>query len=424
MTKHILIAALGDHPTVVPAMVKALRDFENIHIDELHLLYSRDPALAIEQQEVILIQQYLQDVCVVHPEPLDFPDPNTAALSFSFLHRLSQIMTQYQNLETHRLYLSVAGGRKNTAVLLALTTQFFPTVQGLYHLIDKLEAKRYPTFPTAEDILNGSMTAEEIAKAMNPPSENMKLVNLPYLGPFADAQVLWSFLSDGSPSTPSAAITLTPQAEYFFRNVFDPDENENILVEADSDSAREYILLVPLGKTPMIATQTYTLLQQQEGVTISAVAILYPRQNPVIDNAANLLKKQFENKGIPFHQFPIANLKDIDSYLNAETYLTELLQTINMLRQQYPQHKIALSLSGGRKGMSALALFAAQRASIDHVYHTLIADPNLERKIENETTYASLQKLATDEERAQRLFLDAYPHEAFTLFPIPIIPFA
>jgi hypothetical protein len=114
----------------------------------------------------------------------------------------------------------------------------------------------------------------------------------------------------------------------------------------------------------------------------------------------------------------------VDSKEGCETYLGTLLSTIDRLRSDYPDRDIALSLSGGRKGMSALTLFAAQQVGIERLYHTLITDIALEEHIEEETSIDALDCLPTNEAQSQRLFLEAYDREKFELFKIPIIPFA
>ena len=131
----------------------------------------------------------------------------------------------------------------------------------------------------------------------------------------------------------------------------------------------------------MIATQTYTLLQESEEEgkpNIPTVAVLYPEYHDVIENGVDLLEEQFEERGVEFKRFPIEEVEDIDSLENCNLYLKTLLEAIENLRSLYPERSIALSLSGGRKGMSALTLFAAQRAGIEQVYHSLITDIELE----------------------------------------------
>ena len=192
-------------------------------------------------------------------------------------------------------------------------------------------------------------------------------------------------------------------------------------------NTRDHVLLVPLGNSPMIATQTYTLLQESDAEGrphIPTVAVLYPERSATIGNNVGLLRKQFEHRGVEFLHYPIKDLADVDSTAASRTYLNAILETIQKLRIKYPDRQIALSLSGGRKGMAALTLFAAQQAGIERVYHTLITDNRLERKISTETTYNELVKLPTEQAKASRLFLDDYGRENFALFTIPIIPFA
>ena len=71
--------------------------------------------------------------------------------------------------------------------------------------------------------------------------------------------------------------------------------------------------------------------------------------------------------------------------------------------------------------MAALTYFAAQQAKIDAVYHTLITDADLEKKIDEETTVTALEKLKR-EQQVKRLFLESYDQSKFDLFRVPVIP--
>ncbi|MBV9391021.1 MAG: TIR domain-containing protein, partial [Verrucomicrobia bacterium] len=51
------------------------------------------------------------------------------------------------------------------------------------------------------------------------------------------------------------------------------------------------ILIVPLGKFPMVATQLYTLLREQEHHTIHEVVLIYPKRSTAITNSADIVKK-------------------------------------------------------------------------------------------------------------------------------------
>ena len=179
------------------------------------------------------------------------------------------------------------------------------------------------------------------------------------------------------------------------------------------------ILIAPLGKSPMVVTQTFTLLSKREGVNIKKVVVVHPK-NAEIRNGVNLLKEAFKKKkkGIDFKPVEIQDIQDIASDDDCKTYLEKLVSVIEKETEQ--NTSIYLSLSGGRKGMTALTLFAAQQANIDAVYHTLITNIDLEKKIEEETTLTALQSLSRSK-KIQHLFLDAYDESKFELFRVPVI---
>ncbi len=533
MPQNILIAALGDHPAVVTGMVKALRAFEGIEIDTLHVLHPQDTGKDIAQLGYPLIEDHLRGQCAVYTEPLPFSDANTVETSMAFLQTLTCLLSRYLDQERYHVHLSLAGGRKNMSALMALTPQFFPTVRGVYHLLDRREGQPDAAFPSIEETVLMDEAAQH--KTLDPPLEQLSLTPIPFLRACAETEKLWQFIN--APER-RETLLLSSEAESFYRAIIDaqPDDpnldvwlsrtaveqyaklgNEDAerfrrcflemrkplvlkkglhhreqdlciykrthrqrpffyttpndieafpgkpvervivcglsveyalgrtgpyepdipwqveharrepcrrLVDLD---ARERTLLVPLGKSPMIATQTYTLLQESEEEgrpRISTVGVVYPEQSPPIGNGARMLKRQFEQRQVEFLQYPVRGFKDVDSVEACNAYLGALLAAIGDLRGKYPDRDLALSLSGGRKGMSALTLLAAQRAGIERLYHTLITDLALERQIDREASLSALKKLPTDEARAKHLFLTEYGLERLQLFTIPVIPFA
>jgi len=103
-------------------------------------------------------------------------------------------------------------------------------------------------------------------------------------------------------------------------------------------------------------------------------------------------------------------------------FLTCMIQAVDKLKGEDSESDIRMLISGGRKGMSALSFLAAQRSLITKVYHTLIADPQLEKQIQNECTIDRLSVLGI-QEKAERMFLERYPKERFELLDIPVITF-
>lgn len=182
------------------------------------------------------------------------------------------------------------------------------------------------------------------------------------------------------------------------------------------------VLIVPLGKTPMVVTQTFVLLSVVEGADIEKIIVIHPK-NAEIRNGVRLLKTAFRTRGLDrtITSIQIDDIQDVVSNDDCEVYLKRIVSVITEARADNPDKNIHLSLSGGRKGMAALTLFAAQQAKIDAVYHTLITDVDLEEKIEKETTVIELQKL-TRSQQTQCLFLDDYDQSKFELVRVPVIP--
>lgn len=536
-TMNILIAVLGDHPAVITAAVNALDALAGIPVHRLHVIHPQDSGKYIGREGYRLVKNHLRDRCDVLSTPLPFADANSTVTSIQFLRILTNLLEQYRDEQAYRVYLLVSGGRKNMAALMAVATQFFGSVCGLYHLLDLKEESRNPLFPSIEQ-MELEMTEAEVVATLSPPLERLNLISIPFPGAVATSKELWQALKSFESESEIEALHLSMEAERFFRQVFLPSNSgatldvwlseqayrqylswiekgsihvrefltcfeqmrdpfavkervhgtfdrfhffkrrrtrerpffftepnpinlyperpvervtvcalaveqgngqydptaDQILADLDdkpfvrlSDlNRRDLTLLVPLGTSPMVATQTYTLLNRSEvegKPRIPVVALIYPERNPVISNAARLLHRQFNHRGAKVEDFPIRDLRDLDSTEACNTYLSALVETIVNLRTSYPDRQVALSLSGGRKGMSALAYFAAQYTGVNRVFHTLISDANLERRIEMEMTVQALNKLPSDDARAHRLFLDEYGLSNFELFAIPVIPF-
>ena len=173
----------------------------------------------------------------------------------------------------------------------------------------------------------------------------------------------------------------------------------------------------------MVATQLYTLLSERENRDIQEVILLYPGGADSVITAVRIAKDAFEFEGIKCTKKPIQELADIASTKDCETYQKALEQIIVDARQQHPDCHIDLALSGGRKGMAAMALFAAQRTQLREVYHTLIADEALDSRVEDNTQGKAFDE-KTQEQINDHLFLHAYAaqKEAFRLFKVPMGP--
>ena len=205
----------------------------------------------------------------------------------------------------------------------------------------------------------------------------------------------------------------------------EPSSSVTTLPSVRSRSSTESVLIVPLGESPMVATQLYTLLTHK-GRTIREVILVYPERAREVRNGAELVKKALSSEGgIVCSHVRVPGLKDINSSEACEKYEKKLEETIDKIRQEHPECQIELALSGGRKAMAALTMFVALRKGIRYLYHTLINDDELSRTVERETTVQALDELTVDKKvRNDRLFLRAYEkqREKFVLFKVPVLP--
>jgi CRISPR-associated Csx14 family protein len=187
------------------------------------------------------------------------------------------------------------------------------------------------------------------------------------------------------------------------------------------------ILIVPLGTRPMVATQLYTLLKRKENRAIHKVFLVYPDAQE-IQNAANIIKDALARspQNTPCCCVPIQDLEDILSSKDCKRYQEALEGVIDDVQKEYPGYEIDLALSGGRKGMTAMTIFAARRKGLDHLYHTLITDEKLYEDIYDKVTVEMLDGLDDEKKRDDLLFLRAYKQDEgelyrnFTLFRVPV----
>lgn len=218
--------------------------------------------------------------------------------------------------------------------------------------------------------------------------------------------------------------------------VYEPDIEKLLalplkpLVPVQELFSKEVVLIVPLGISPMIATQLYALLSNG-GNTIREVALVYPEKSREVRDSVEIVQEAFEYERViaNIKATPISSLEDIVNEIDCATYQNELEETIANVTSRHPDCEIVLTLSGGRKSMAALAMFAAQRKEIHYVYHTLINGTELNRRIDKETTIKALNG-ENKRVRNDRLFLRAYAksneelHQKFSLFKVPVLPIA
>jgi len=555
--KNVLIASLGDSPAVISAMYDRLQ--EKLSIDQVVILCPEDDKDVDEDVKCAygLVKRALSGLIAEDRliyEPLPFRDADSWRNGCIFLKRLYTLLRRHQE-KGDTVYLSLAGGRKSMAALMAWVVPFFPCIKNLYHIIDKEEQIHGPQYflPVRTLARIARQSEKRFNRLMHPPCEQVMLVDIPFekgkqirrdihrkltsgsmdelikgeyeeeqaqiVGQIAvqdgkdpldvcvteEAKQQFNLLRMQNPAmarlVKNGLLTLSeikvllddlqrPDAELdtfpakldgsrnakrllrYFKGlevpvhpVFytDPHEiakypdqeiDEVVICSLEQEKGGTYrslqevkaargsfaasdlfappgpadsVLIVPLGTSPMVATQLYTLLEKQELRTIRALVLIYPEQSQLIANGVKIIERLLPD-GVHCEKAVVKGYEDIDSSEACRDFQQVLEQQIKRARDEYPLCKVDIALSGGRKGMTAMTLFAAQRQQIRFVYHTLVRDKVLSEEIEEETSIGMLNDL-TPQQRKARLFLDdyklpdeEYPYSLFTLFRVPVFP--
>jgi len=197
-----------------------------------------------------------------------------------------------------------------------------------------------------------------------------------------------------------------PSSTLLERTADDPRQWHSIQEILAEEDVKDSILVVQLGISPMVATQIYTLLTKQKR-TIHKVVLVYPGQANQVLEGLEFLENAFNYEGIDYLPVPVPSLEDIASADDCKTYQAKLEDTISEMQTNYSNWEINLALSGGRKGMAALAIFAAQRTGLPYVYHSLITNKETDQLVESQTTLEALGRL-TGTEYCDLFFLRAY----------------
>ena len=178
----------------------------------------------------------------------------------------------------------------------------------------------------------------------------------------------------------------------------------------------KHIMIATLGGQPQVVTLTLDLLLRRNYL-ISEVYVVHPRiSDPRIEHAVRCLKSEFsEHRYIidgrtvncrlflrPLRQGDI-ELEDISDEASANGALDTIYHLVLELKQQ--QRVVHLSLTGGRRLMSLLAISAAQMnfTHLDHIWH--IYSPQAFRLRSNEGA-----------------IMHATPRDGVRLIEMPFVP--
>lgn len=178
--KKVLLATLGEAPAVVTEAIDRLQ-VEGIDIEHVVLLTTKD-TYAQDASDLLcehLPEYYGGAVNITDVRKLDkFYDVDTDESALEFMEQACSALRDYRKMGWE-VYACIAGGRKAMSALLALAVQFYGA-QRLFHVLVE-----DPVLEEEGHILKlKNKSREEQNRVLHPPVEQIKLVNLPFIGLF------------------------------------------------------------------------------------------------------------------------------------------------------------------------------------------------------------------------------------------------
>jgi len=178
--KKVLLATLGESPAVVTEAIDRLRA-DGVDIDSVVLLTTKD---TYAQDAVSLLSEHLPahysgKVALYDVRILDrFYDVDSDEAAVEFMEQACSALRDYRK-KGWEVYACIAGGRKAMSALLALAVQFYGARRLFHVLVED------PVLEEEGHILKlKNKSREEQSRALHPPVEQIKLVNLPFIGLF------------------------------------------------------------------------------------------------------------------------------------------------------------------------------------------------------------------------------------------------
>jgi CRISPR-associated protein Csx14 len=178
--KKVLIATLGEAPAVVTEAIDRLQA-DGVSIDFVVILTTKDTyarsALNLLSEHVPAY--YGGKVTLLDARILEAfydVDSNTAALEF--MNHACAALRDYRK-KGWEVYACIAGGRKAMSALLTLAVQFYGARRLFHVLVED------PVLEEEGHILKlQNMNPQDQRRVLHPPVEQIKLVNLPFIGLF------------------------------------------------------------------------------------------------------------------------------------------------------------------------------------------------------------------------------------------------
>lgn len=177
--RKILVATLGETPQVVTEAIDVLKAVKGIEIEEVVTVSTKGCKKVDMAQELLRedINRTYGNKIVYYNWPTDFEDVDDQWANIGFMKIVCSVLLHYKGSER---YVSIAGGRKTMSALMTLAVQMYGA-NGLYHvLVDENDISAKADI----DYLTGDLDEETKKRIFHPPTEKLKLIELPFISLF------------------------------------------------------------------------------------------------------------------------------------------------------------------------------------------------------------------------------------------------
>ncbi|MBS7638155.1 CRISPR-associated protein Csx14 [Candidatus Bathyarchaeota archaeon] len=192
MRKTSIIAPLGTSPPVITEFLQYVQEAMFERVTDLTIIVTREPAVLEGKELVKAAVKHRYPMVHIHEEELPFTDITSDEDHLEFMKICARILREQREIHrAEKVYLCVAGGRKDMCITLSLLGQYFG-VNGVFHVImpeikaysAELERVRYEIseLARAEDKERYYKEREEIfEKLMYPPAESYTVIRIPII---------------------------------------------------------------------------------------------------------------------------------------------------------------------------------------------------------------------------------------------------
>ncbi len=132
-------------------------------------------------------------------------------------------------------------------------------------------------------------------------------------------------------------------------------------------------LIIPVGMTPSVVTEMIMYLDKMEGMYLTDVCLIHtvnPNVKYIVNFIKGVINSRYPQIRVHITSLPFEDIKSDEDNLQFMKTLKEIIE----YERGMDVRKIYLSVSGGRKDMSASSLVIASLTWVDSVFHVIHSD--------------------------------------------------